>query len=766
MNPEITPAMNGVALLNPKELFSPLEDLASTPEEWRTLFTETIETIQATLNRYNPVEVIAKTATQTMVNAHARRKAVEKGDLKAVHDTLTEVVDVELAQAFALRRSIRRHRTPASPKSMSRFFPLMGKATHAFSKMQFPTEINEREAIVHKIRLQTIYGRNSFYWQDCQTVVLDILRRVDQKSNSEKSATNYSKVFDNLFAVKKSVEDRFDTFRDHLGSTFEAKAVEQCLPAIEFFCGISPMAARAWALCKRKCQTVDDYRWAALQLSELGNSWIYTLEKRDLVEAFGLDGFENFLRLSLKFGDLADSNPEHLFLSNPIWGKPFIALDDERLFLPIPTLIYAFPFLIIEGMISGNRAIKRAYFQARDSFLEEAVERLLKEAMPSARVYRGVEWRKDGAASTFENDVVALLGNTIFVFEAKSGRLDQVARRGGYLSLVNNFKELFVEPAKQAAGLESYLNGEGKNAQLWVKQTGESIDLDLGTPKVVHTFSICIESYAALSSAKHNMTALGAIREGEPWSPVLSIGELMMLWRHLDTELSFFHYLTRRATLESYVDFEGDEQDILSLYLINGLRIDPEAIKGHRLRFFEIDNVVRIEKTPNSDRTRFEIIGAKLSWYWAGVLREIYENKAMRHRFDVAQVILNQLDDALLEIEEIGRKWKTALSGKKDGDIIIARVEMGDRVFVLAYYLTKLPFTDDAWRERSRTVAREGAAGFGGSDCVTLMRWKKSKSKFYDGVSFHRMKLVETRDRPPAISPGRLGLPPEEGRGV
>jgi hypothetical protein len=32
------------------------------------------------------------------------------------------------------------------------------------------------------------------------------------------------------------------------------------------------------------------------------------------------------------------------------------------------------------------------------------------------------------------NDVVAIIGNTIFLFEAKSGRLDEVARRGGDFS--------------------------------------------------------------------------------------------------------------------------------------------------------------------------------------------------------------------------------------------------------------------------------------------------------------------------------------------
>ena len=185
------------------------------------------------------------------------------------------------------------------------------------------------------------------------------------------------------------------------------------------------------------------------------------------------------------------------------------------------------------------------------------------------------------------------------LFEAKSGKVDDVARRGGELSLLSNFEELFVEPGKQARRLENYINTKGKDARLCLKDTGGAISHDLDKPKIVHKLSICIEHFASLTSAKHNLKALGAVHEDEAWAPELSIGELMLVWRHLDTEVSFFHYLTRRATLEELIDFEGDEQDILSVYLVNGLCINPEEVKGRKLRFLEIDGIVRTEKTPH-----------------------------------------------------------------------------------------------------------------------------------------------------------------------
>ena len=61
--------------------------------------------------------------------------------------------------------------------------------------------------------------------------------------------------------------------------------------------------------------------------------------------------------------------------------------------------------------------------------------------------------------------------------------------------------------------VESYLNTKGKDAHLWVKNTEEAVHLDLDKPKIVHKFSICIEHFAALTSAKHNLKVLGAIKD-------------------------------------------------------------------------------------------------------------------------------------------------------------------------------------------------------------------------------------------------------------
>ena len=434
-------------------------------------------------------------------------------------------------------------------------------------------------------------------------------------------------------------------------------------------------------------------------------------------------------------------------MSNPVWRRPFVALDECTLFLPLPNLFYGFPFRIFEQFFEGRPALEQAYSTARAKFLEDMVKAHVATGMPSAKTYHRVMWRDDASGVLYENDVVAVIGNTVFLFEAKSGKLDDVARRGGELSLLRNFRELFVDPGEQASRLENYINTRGKDARLWIKDSEKTVHLDLDKPKVVHKFSICIEHFAALTSAKHNLKVLGAIKDENAWAPVLSLGELMLIWRYLDTEISFFHYLTRRATLEELIDFEGDEQDILSMYLINGLYIDPDKVQGRQLRFLEIDGIVRTGKTPRQDRTEFEIFGVPLSYYWRSTLEEIYRDVSLRHRFDILQVVLNQDPHALAGIVQHVQKWKRGLTSGKKGDLLIIRQTIGKRVFVLAYHLVKRLMTGQEWTERSRTIARDAAGVFGASDCAVFMRIKKSKEDTYDGLSFHRISITPRRDR-------------------
>jgi hypothetical protein len=406
----------------------------------------------------------------------------------------------------------------------------------------------------------------------------------------------------------------------------------------------------------------------------------------------------------------------------------------------LPGLIYAFPFLMFEQVITGNHALERAYANARATFLEDTIASLIATGLPSAKVDRAVMWRDNDSQREYENDVVAIVGNTIFLFEAKSGRLDDVARRGGGKSLVTNFRELFVEPGEQARRLENHLNNQRDRAILWVKKTGARIALDLQRPKIVHKFSICIEHFASLTSAKHHLKELGLIPDDSAWAPVLSIGEFQLVWRYLDTEISLFHYLTRRATLEEVMNFRGDEQDILSVYLINGLWIETEEIKGRTVLFKDSCGIVRRPKEPRKDRRECELYGVLLSAYWKALICEIYSDVSNRHRFDIIEVLLNQSPPSLAATEGKIRKWKKSLSRKRaNEEVVFSYSTIGARTFVLAFAFVDRAIGESEWVQRARRIAYEGALPlFSASDCAVIGKSKKSKEWTYDAITFFR----------------------------
>jgi hypothetical protein len=674
----------GVDEVDLEKLKHPFAALADTPEEWRAIIGKSLGFIRMFLAEHDAFEVLAKCINQVMADA-----ASKKENPRWVEDgyepyELIEPAELEVIQALALMQVSPRKGIPASPRSVYRLLTEIPKCTYAFSRMQplrFPDN-PEREHLIGKIRMQTMLHRNLFVKEDCETVVRGIFEHVDGLTIKEFGFA-FSEMFSTLIALAAWVERRLNEYLDRARAGFKAESEADALRSIEFFCTISAVARRAWAKCKKHCSTLDNFRWGAFQLSELCHAWPYMLDKAELRSVFGEAAVRFFERISLRPGELASAKPEHFFMNNPVWRRPIVALDERTLFLPLPNLFYGFPFQIFEQFLSGRPALERAYSDARAKYLEHLVKAHVSTGMPSARTYQNVMWRDDATETLYENDVLALVGNTIFLFEAKSGKLDDVARRGGELSLARNFKELFVEPGEQARRLENYLNTKGRDARLWIKDTDETIHLDLDKPKVVHKFSVCIEHFAALTSAKHNLKVLGAIKDENAWAPVLSLGELMLIWRYLDTEVSFFHYLTRRATLEELVDFEGDEQDILSMYLINGLCIDPEKVQGRQLRFLNIDGVVRTGKTPRRDRTEFEILGIPLSYYWRSTLEEIYRDASLRHRFDILQVVLNQDPRALAGVAQHVQKWRRGLASEKKGDLLLVRNTIGKRVFVL-----------------------------------------------------------------------------------
>ncbi|SFJ00397.1 hypothetical protein SAMN05216304_10495 [Bosea sp. OK403] len=735
---DIEKALPGYTTLDASTLKDLLgaEDLS--PEQWQTEFYSSRDRLIEFLKARDPFVVLARTAARFLT---------EQGPPSEMAHRL-EQPEVEITQALILMYGGPIRRVPSSPSNLLRYWPLVGRHIHSFVRMQKSnsTSSDIEQMVASRARIQTLYYRNLFSREDCILHLSKILRIIDKRSIKD-LGYRLSDLFTAMIRMSDIVAEQFHIFCRYIRKLLSTSSMEELQEAITFFCSAYPTASMAWRDRNSRFTDIESLRNAAFQMSELAYPWVFTVKKEDVDSGFSREISEALYKMSLSRGDLSNSNPQHIYLDNPIWRQPYIRLENGDIFNASPQLIFSFPFLIAEKAMKGHEILEGAYEKARADYLEAAIAGIVRKAMPNATVYESVTWTDPETGQNWENDVVALLGNFVFVFEAKSGRINDAARRGGMLSLNKNFKELFIEPGLQAWRLQNYLDTYKETAKFFMQKTGEEIHFYLDRPKVVFRFSICFEHFIALTSANYYLKELGLITKETAWAPVISLGELEMIAKHLDTEVSFQHYLTRRSTIEEMLDFDGDEQDLLSVYLTNGMWFDNSIFDGAKVIFHDADSPVRQSKIARKNRSDFEILGVSLSPLWVSIARELYANISQRHRFDMINVILNQLPPALADFERRIRRFRRG-EPLKGQDVLITKFPVGNRIFVLACHLAKTPPDPKEWQDTGRSIMGMFAQEHGAVECAFFRFERKTKQHTHDAVSFYRYGFASKPDTP------------------
>lgn len=649
-----------------------------------------------------------------------------------------ELAALEAFQALLLTIPPCSSNVPTSPRNFSKHWKVLNRLFRAFSKKQDNLADLEDPVknLVWRTKLQTIYYRFPFDQDVCAKIVADILGRIDRKKIV---TTNFAAQFETLIGISQLVAERCHEFMSHIAQMLNAESQDEVVSHIEYFCSLSSTANHLWERCKLKQRPLEDIKNLGYQLSELSTPWLFILETYELIGKFGTECVPLLEALSLRPGELSTKNAEHFFMDNPVWEKPFIARPDGNFFLAIQYFPFSYPFKIVERLLGGNADLLDAYSDARSNYLEDAIAVTLKQAMPRAEIYRSVLWDDPDTGARYENDVVAVIGNFIFTFEAKSGKISPAARRGAEKSLLKNVKSLFIEPWEQSQRLQKYLNEHGKNAKLWEKVGERPIKIDLDKPKITFSYSVCLEHLAALSSSKRFFVEAGLVNNDDVWAPVLSIGELLMLSKFLDSEVSFVHYLTRRFHIDEQFDFDGDEQDLLSMYLTNGFCLIG-APPDKRIMFRDSDDMVRVSRTPNPDRARGEVVGINLPPIWSKTVDEIYTSTVgtVRHTYDIICTILNQPPPSLFDLQKRIRNWRRGGGGK---EMRVSSYKVGLQQYVVAtMFLNRLSMAEDDLKSKARLIALEIASSFDGiTDCAIFLYLKKSKQFTHDGVFFFRV---------------------------
>lgn len=685
---------------------------------------ETTSSLLGFLRARNVDALLAKSGEQLLREMRPGEIGTGPSGLDQVH--------VEILQAFAIAAGVGRQ-VPAAPKSMVRMWELARRNLAAYLTETEPGEDADDAAhLARSVRLRTVYYRNVFNSDDAADVLPALFGRMDAAAEKHLGfrTSDFAKA---LFEIFNEIGLRF---YDRIEAEEILRAGIDPGEVVPTMLEGSSWARRLWRPAEQCPLEADGVGWAGFQVAEMLCAPLFLFDRAGLVAKFGEPITAALFSRSMRLGDIAETDLRKIYLANPIWDRPFIALDDDTLFIPLPVLIVSFPFRIIEGLLGSDVKLSKAYSDARAGYLEDDVERIVRLSLPSAKVYVGVKWTDPDTKVLYEHDVVAVIGMQVLIFEAKSGKLAAAARRGGIRSLMTNFEDLFIEPGRQAARLEALLATRSDDIKV-VDRTGKIVEFDRGGPSVVHKFGVCIEQFASVTSSRRPFREMGLLTDDQEWAPILTLAELRMISERLDTEIAFLHYMTRRATADDVMDFVGDEQDLLSMYLRNGFVLDARALDGRQVTFLQADEPVRGRASPRADRREFATPGITLPPMWALIAKEIYAADD-RHRFDILLTILNQSPATLAGIAATVRRWRNG-GGKGAGNTLSARMVVGDRVFVVGVHMAnEHPEDAEAWTDQSRFIGHDLAEKLGATDCVVVLKTRRSRLPTFDGISFFR----------------------------
>lgn len=307
---------------------------------------------------------------------------------------------------------------------------------------------------------------------------------------------------------------------------------------------------------------------AIMAHSDLFWSDIMTHTPAEVAELTGLD--EEVVTAALKAialtpGDLADTPVEHLFLSNPVWSSPAIALR-EAFFVPLPQIVFSHIHDIVRRL-AESAGLKKTLSDGRAQYLEREVERVLGAALPEARIVAGAKWNFDGRG--YETDVLAIIDHTLVVVEAKSHQLTGPGLRGAPDRVKRHIQDLVVDPSLQSSRLAE-LVGRAKGGDAQAEAQLAPLGIDAAAVDTIVRLSVTLDDFSVISSAEDALVKAGWLPEGHALAPTIHIADFLCITDVLASPILVLHYLSERFHFQKAFSLVGDELDFLGLYLAAG----------------------------------------------------------------------------------------------------------------------------------------------------------------------------------------------------
>jgi hypothetical protein len=632
-------------------------------------FPHLLERLDAQMAALDPVLLLTTLGRQSMVIPLGTMPPEELSTSPAFQP------HVELLQAMALRRAYRAGPPALAADAMETLAAVLEELSRAFAMKRMatldpgaPDEARHRSMVLEGLRVQTQAIRNWSYPQQVRRTITDLFRPIDD-TILERLGVRVSNLAEMWDKAAELFEQRFNTVLSSLRPVFEATRVEAAVKAYcEAFPDIKTPPAALLDTFREVGASLDQAKQLLAAHVNLRLVEIHRFTVADWSGCYPGDVEPAVLQRVLDqwshaFGDLAEANPEHFFMNNPVWTRPLIRVGAGDYVCPHLGLSTSFAMELMEHILAGDSDLLKRYADRRAKYLEERVAELMGQAVPGATIHRDVLWPDPDQPSTiWENDILVVIDSLLLIVECKAGRLTAPARRGGEARVEHSVEELIAGPARQAKRFEDFLRAH-PGPHLFRTKAGEEVRIDTAALSEIASVSITLDQLGTLGARWTALREAGFIEETEEAAPTIALSDLEVILEILETPAERLHYLSRRADFERATTYTGDELDLLAFYLHTGFNLRGVNVEDTNVMIWNMSRELDpyfMQESVHRGRSRVRKPRRTLTKWW----REILAQLDARHTpgwLAISLILLDFPIDAQTSFEDTFRRSTTRL---------------------------------------------------------------------------------------------------------
>jgi len=205
-----------------------------------------------------------------------------------------------------------------------------------------------------------------------------------------------AQLFKLLYTLIEKVNDKINARRDKLHKAISPQTYNEIFEAYEKeFPHVTKtnqvVRDRMW---EHFGKNIDHARIAMITHADLCSEQLFTFTAEEMA-AYSENELSKeqivsvFDKLSYRFGQLKDFNPEHFILDNPVHKKPYIKLDEEKYFSSLWSHLPHISIRLLETLVSEDVSLNSKYNDSQAAYLEKETEKLFKINFPGAQIFSG-----------------------------------------------------------------------------------------------------------------------------------------------------------------------------------------------------------------------------------------------------------------------------------------------------------------------------------------------------------------------------------------